>query len=228
MTSRNTTRQREAGAAARAETRRRLLDAAANEFGERGYVAATVSRIAARAGVTVQTLYLAWGSKRALLRAFMEASLAGQTETAYADELPELINQALAGAHDDAALMIKHIARFYRRSAERAALGWQLYRDAAATDPEVASDWQSLQHARRQTFASLVARLPPRSLRPGLTRAAAADTAWTIASPESYDLLVRTAGYSLDAYERWVSTTLAAALLRPRPTSEPKRRPSPP
>ena len=49
----------------------RLLRAAEEEFTERGYAAATVARIAARAGVTVQTLYLAWGSKRALLRAYM-------------------------------------------------------------------------------------------------------------------------------------------------------------
>lgn len=218
MPPRDTTRHREAAAASRAETSRRLLAAAAIEFAERGYTAATVNRIAARAGVTVQTLYLAWGSKRALLRAFMEASLAGQADTPYADELPGLIDNALSTAGDDPALMIKKISRFYRQIAERAALGWQLYRDAAATDAEIATDWQTLQQLRRQTFAMLIARLPPRSLRAGLTRAIAADTAWTIASPESYDLLVRTAGYSLDAYERWVSNTLVAALLRPQAT----------
>lgn len=50
-----------------------------------------------------------------------------------------------------------------------------------------------------------------------MTRAAAADKAWAIASPETYDLLIRTAGYTLDDYERWVTTTLAAALLDPCP-----------
>jgi AcrR family transcriptional regulator len=215
MSPRDTTRHREAAAASRAETRRRLLDAAGTEFGERGYAAATVSRIAARAGVTVQTLYLAWGSKRALLRAFMDSSLGGQTETPYADELPEVVESTFAGTGDDAALMIKRISRLYRQIAERAALGWRLYRDAAATDPEIAADWEALQRARRQTFADLIARLPPRSLRSGLTRARAADTAWAIASPETYDLLVRFSGYTLDAYERWIATTLAAALLHP-------------
>lgn len=215
MAPRSTTRHREAGAASRAETRRRLLDAAAAEFAERGYAAATVARIAARAGVTVQTLYLAWGSKRALLRAFMESALAGQTETSYFEGLPELVDATLATAGDDPVLMIKRIGRLYRQIAERAALGWQLYRDASATDAEVAADWQTLQELRRQTFATLIARLPPASLRHGLTRAAAVDTAWAIASPETYELLVRRAGYSIDNYERWVSRTLIAALLRP-------------
>src|SRR6202012_3498689 len=77
------TRHQEAAAASRAETRRRLLRAAEEEFTERGYSAATVARIAARAGVTVQTLYLAWGSKRALLRAYMEAALAGNEDIPY-------------------------------------------------------------------------------------------------------------------------------------------------
>lgn len=215
MAPRSTTRHREAGAASRAETRRRLLDAATAEFAERGYAAATVARIAARAGVTVQTLYLAWGSKRALLRAFMESALAGQTETSYFEGLPELVDATLATAGDDPVLMIKRIGRLYRQIAERAALGWQLYRDASATDAEVAADWQTLQELRRQTFATLIARLPPASLRHGLTRAAAVDTAWAIASPETYELLVRRAGYSIDNYERWVSRTLIAALLRP-------------
>src|SRR5262245_38725936 len=45
-------RQREAGEVTRRETRRRLLVAAGLEFAERGYVAATVNRIAERAGVS--------------------------------------------------------------------------------------------------------------------------------------------------------------------------------
>ncbi len=214
-TERNTTRQREVGAAARAETRRRLLEAAEEEFAERGYHAATVSRIAARAGVTVQTLYLAWGSKRALLRAHMDASLSGDPDTSYADQLPDMIAHALDPAGTDAQATIRLLARLYRGLAERAALGWRLYRDAAASDDEIAGDWQTLQHLRLSTFAEIVRRIPTGSLRPGMTVEAATDTAWAIASPETYELLVRTAEYTLDQYEEWVATTLTAALLAP-------------
>jgi hypothetical protein len=59
----------------------------------------------------------------------------------------------------------------------------------------------------------MFARLPARALRPGLSHAAAADTAWVIASPDTHDLLVRRAGYSYDQLEDWVRTTLTAALL---------------
>jgi AcrR family transcriptional regulator len=207
------TRHQEAAAASRAETRRRLLRAAEEEFTERGYTAATVARIAARAGVTVQTLYLAWGSKRALLRAYMEAALAGDDETPYPQAQPDMIAEVLEGALDDPYAIVRQISALYRQIAERAALGWQLYRDAAASDPEIATDWQALQALRHQTFTTLINRLPPGSLHRGLTRAAAADTGWAIASPDTYDMLVRTRGYSLDKYQKWVTSSLSRLLL---------------
>ena len=142
------TRHQEAGAASRAETRRRLLRAAEEEFAERGYTAATVARIAARAGVTVQTLYLAWGSKRALLHAYIDAALAGDETTSYPQARPDMIAAVLEGALDDPRAIIRQISALYRQIAERAALGWQLYRDAAASDPEIATDWQALQALR--------------------------------------------------------------------------------
>ena len=217
--SRNVTRQREAGAAARAETRRRLLGAAGDEFGERGYHAATVSRIASRAGVTVQTLYLAWGSKRALLRAYMDASLSGTPDTSYVDERPQLIERSLDGTGTDAHAMVVHIAALHCQIAARAALGWQLYRDAAASDEEIAADWQALQHLRRETFATVIRRIPVSALRSDMTVEAAIDTAWTIASPETYELLVRTAKYTPANYQQWVATTLCAVLLEPSVTA---------
>lgn len=228
------TRHREAGAASRAETRRRLLQAAEEEFTERGYTAATVARIAKRAGVTVQTLYLAWGSKRALLRAYMDSVLAGDPDTSYPLALPEMIAAALEDTADDPQAIIGQVSAFYRQIAERAALGWQLYRDAAASDAEIAADWQALQALRHQTFTNLINKLPGRSFRAGLTRAAAADTAWTIASPDTYDMLVRIRGYTLDQYQEWVTSSLTALLLDTsaaggstgRPSRPKNRRPS--
>ncbi len=218
---RRVSRQREAGEVTRRETRRRLLAAARAEFAERGYVAATVARIAERAGVSLQTLYSAWGSKRALLRAMMETAVTGRDEPDSHVEAgrvpPPFAMDATAVAVDDPRAVIGHLARQFRLLAERAAVGWQNYRDASAVDPDVASDWQQLMDIRRANIALMVARLRPASLRDGLTPSAAADTIWVIASPESHDMLVRRVGYSYDEYERWVRTTVEAALLAPRP-----------
>lgn len=198
-------RQREVGAASRQQTQRRLLEAAAGEFTENGYAKATVSRIAQRAGVTVQTLYLAWGSKRALLRAYMESTLAGDAEA------PGQIGDRFVGK--PAREVIEEAAALVAEIAHRSATGWKLYRDAAAIDSEIAADWAEFQSLRRATFARIVGNIPASARRAGLTRDSARDTAWAIASPEMYEVLVRHAGYSLDDFERWVATTLASALL---------------
>jgi len=210
---RRVSRQREAGEATRRETRRRLLAAAGAEFAERGYAAATVTRIASRAGVSVQSLYNDWGNKRNLLQAVMESAVTGDDDTPVTGKPPAIIIATLSP--DDAAdphRLVAHLARQYRLLAERAAVGLQTYRDGAAIDPDIAADWQRLSEMRREAFRVLFAGIPASALRPGLSPAIAADTAWAIASPETHHQLVRQAGYSYDALEAWVRTTLSAAL----------------
>ena len=65
------------------------------------------------------------------------------------------------------------------------------------------------------TYGRIMARLPLEALRPGLSHESAADTAWALASPECWDLLIRRRGYTLDEYQAWVEGTLGAALLHP-------------
>ena len=212
---RRVSRQREAGEATRRETRRRLLAAARAEFAERGYAAATVIRIAERAGVSVQTLYNDGGSKRNLLRAVMESAVTGDDDIPMvAGQPPAVLTASLdPGDAIDPRRLLAHLCRQYRLLAERAAVGWQTYAGGAAVDPDIAADWQRMNQMRRQAFGVMFTRIPAGALRPGLTPAAAADTAWAIASPEIHDQLVRHAGYSYDQLEDWVRATLTAALL---------------
>jgi AcrR family transcriptional regulator len=212
---RQVSRQKEAGEATRRETRRRLLAAAKMEFAERGYAAATVIRIAERADLSVQTLYSNWGNKRNLLRAIMESSVTGDDDVTLVAGQPPPIIVATLDPDDakDPLLLLAHLSHQYRLVAERAAVGWQTYRDGAAIDPDIAEDWRQLNRLRRQAFAGLLSAIPADALRPGLSQAAAADTAWVIASPDTHDQLVRHAGYDYDQLESWVHATLVAALL---------------
>ena len=209
------TRQREAGAASRRETRRLLLLAAGELFAERGYTATTVSAIAERADVSLQTLYLAWGSKRALLQAFLQQLLDDAPDGPDGRSVRQLSAElhAQLGPDCEPRAALQGLAHLYRLICERVAPGWRLYRDAAAVDPEIASDWSALQARRRTIFAELMGQLPVQALRPGLTSVGAGDTAWAITSPDTYDLLVRHGSFTVDAYEQWVGTTLVAALL---------------
>lgn len=200
-------RQKKVGEALRLDTRNRLLDAAAQEFSAHGYAGTTVTRLAAAAEVSVQTLYLAWGSKRALLRGYMERALAGDRGS------PEDARQRFTGLSPQERLT--ELAALVTEVAGRAAIGWSLYRDAAAVDPEIAADWQELQMLRHRLIAGILADVPAGALADGLTTKRAVDTAWTIASPESYDLLVHRLGYTLPEFQTWMKRTLHAAILTP-------------
>ena len=204
-------RQKRVGDALRQDTRNRLLHAAADEFTEHGYAGTTVTRLAAAAGVSVQTLYLAWGSKRALLRGYMESVLVGGPGS------PEDADQRFAGLPPRERVSL--LASVVTAIAERAATGWRLYRDASAVDPEIAADWNELQLLRHRLFSRIIGDIPIAALAKGLSRKRAVDTAWTVASPESYDLLVRRLGYRLDEFRDWMEQTLIASFLANLPTS---------
>lgn len=62
----------------RAETRARLLEAAAEVYALRGFGGATLDEVAAQAGLTKGAVYDHFGSKENLLLALMEEYLAGQ------------------------------------------------------------------------------------------------------------------------------------------------------
>jgi len=79
-------------------------------------------------------------------------------------------------AVSDPEAVLRGLAHVFRQSAERASLGWQLYRVAAVTDPQVAADRAELERLRRNTLAGAISRIDESALRPGLTRDDAVDT----------------------------------------------------
>ena len=157
--------------------------------------------------MSVQTLYLAWGSKRELLRGYMEHALAGERDS------PEDAAELFAGLQPDS--VAARLADLVTEIAHRAALGWHLYRDASAIDPEIAADWNELQLLRHRLLTRILSGIPASALRLGSTPAAAVDTAWVITSPESYDLLVRRLGYDTGQFRDWMADVLGAAVLAP-------------
>jgi AcrR family transcriptional regulator len=212
---RRVSRQREAGEATRQETRRKLLVAAREEFAESGYKASTVSLIADRADVSVQTLYHSWGSKRDLLRGVLAEAVTGREETPIeSGQVPRTILAAMDPAEgDDPRRLLAHMVHEFRLLAERAATIWRTYRDAAAVDPDIEAEWRGLMELRRSEFRRLLSNIPDSAWRSGLTHESAADIAWAIASPQLHESLVDYAGYSYDELEAWLLDVLGAALL---------------
>src|SRR6187200_1491149 len=94
-----------------ADTRRRVEEAAARLFTERGYGATSMRAIADAAGVHVQTIYLAYRTKAAVLAACATRLVAGDEDPAtHPDERRWARTiQATADPREKVALYVRHI-----------------------------------------------------------------------------------------------------------------------
>jgi AcrR family transcriptional regulator len=193
-------------------SRRAMLQAARELFLERGYAATTVPAVAATAGVSVQSVYKAFGNKPALLKAVFDVAIAGDDEP-----VPVLQRAALGRVRDepDPRRKLQLYGEFVAEVTPRHVPIQLLARAAAAIDPEAAGVWAQLQ-AERLAGMTLFARALDAEgpLRPGVSVEEARDLLWTCNSPESYDLLVLQRGWTPRRYGRWLADTLTAALLK--------------
>ena len=194
-----------------AETRRRIAEAAARLFLERGYAATTIDAIAAEAGVAVPTVYASMKTKQAILWAAIEVTARGDADEVRLAERPwwrELERER------DARKKLSMFARIHREICDREAEVFTVLERAAAADPELRPVMTQKEHAR-YSDQSRVARSLKRqgTLRPGLSVRKAGDIIWALATERSYLALVRDRGWRASAYEDWLTEQLAAALL---------------
>ncbi|MFC7713477.1 TetR/AcrR family transcriptional regulator [Nonomuraea recticatena] len=127
------------GRTARARATRARVTAAATElFVAAGYGATSVNAIAARAGVGEQTVYYAFGAKRAVLTAALDVAVAGDDEPIPTLERP-WVREALA--EPDPVEQIRRQVEGAGAIHLRAAALLDVVRSAAASDPDLAEVW---------------------------------------------------------------------------------------
>jgi AcrR family transcriptional regulator len=200
------------GRRARAQrTRDEVAQTARRLFVENGYAGTTIADVAREAGVSPETIYKAFGSKRALLDAAVTSSIRGDTEVTPLRARPavDAIRQ-----EQDPRRQLQMYGELLAEVNPRLAPLVGVMREAASSDPEVATALAELNGSRLESmneFASLLA--SRRVLGQGVSKRHARDVLWTLNSPELYELLVLERGWSRRQYARWVTGQLAAALL---------------
>jgi AcrR family transcriptional regulator len=194
-----------------AETRQQIVTAAGKLFIELGYAGTTIEDIARAAGIAVQTVYAAFGSKRAILTRLVELSVAGDDMAAPILERPE---PQVVRRETDQRRQLQLFAHGIGEIMARMSPIFELMRVAAKTEPEVAEFLQKLLDERLRNltqFAGWVAANGP--LRDGLSVEAAGETIWTLTSAEVYRLLTVERGWPRDRYAQWLGSTLITLLL---------------
>lgn len=184
-------------------TRVAVLAAASTLFATKGYAATTMSAIASDAGVAVDTVYAAVGSKPQLLRTLIETAVSGTSgplppeQRAWVREI-----QAASTAQEK----LRLYARTVRQIHDRMGPLLVVLREAAERSDELAELASTLRTRRADNmrrFAREVASTG--ELRPGLTVEEMADVVWAMNSAEFYSLLVRERGWTPDQYETWLA-----------------------
>ena len=193
------------------QTRRRIIDAAGALFIEHGYGATTLQQIANRAGVAVQTVYFVFGNKLTLLKELVDVVIAGDDEPVATMERPWFT--AIADATTAGSALARLIAGT-RAMLERVATITEMLRAAAATNPEIRSQWPDRLDPRYTVISTAVASLMGKpGARSGIPAAEATDIVYALLSPELFLVLTRDRGWSPTSWERWVYDTLASQLL---------------
>ena len=193
-------------------TRAAVVQAAHRRFLAHGYAATTLAAVARDAGVSVDTVYAVFGSKRGLLDGVMDVNVGGDDEpvAVLERELPQRMR-----AERDQRTQLAMFATGMAGELERMRPLDDVLRSAAAADPDVAAarhEQNDVQrhHAMTTIVGWIAARGP---LRDGLDVATGADLVWTLTSPEVHYMLRETRGWSRRQYEVWLRDTLEHALL---------------
>lgn len=195
-----------------AATRAEIAAAAHDLFVQRGYVSTTLVDIAGAAGVAVPTVKLAYGTKRALLRAAWDRALGAGPDPRPTHEQDWFVHM-LATSDPREHLRLK-VAGSVPASSRVAPLV-EVIRAAAQADPEIAAMWEELQADSRETQRNTVHALQRLDgLRDDLTEDEAVDLLYTL-NHGTYHTLVDRLGWSPERYQRWLTHTLIEQLLPP-------------
>jgi AcrR family transcriptional regulator len=193
-----THRQRQALA-----TRQLIVDAACELFLAQGYLATTIERISARAGVAVSTVYAVFRNKRGILQAIREQWHQESGQRA-------IYQQALE--QSDPKRRLELAAHATRRQWETGSVMMAIYQAAAAVDPDAAAELATALQGRRTFFTHFIDEMAEQ-LRPELSPARAVALFYTLTQPTIYQDLVGGERWEAQEYEVWLAETLQQQLL---------------
>jgi AcrR family transcriptional regulator len=189
-------------------TRARVLAAATGLFVRDGYVATTMAAIAAEAGVAVQSLYLRFGSKLAILSAALDVAIVGDDEPIAHLDRPWV--HQLANTHSGpqaVRLWVSEVRRICSRTYPIYAVGQAA---AAGEAGELLAVNKRQRREGMRAIASVLSLKP--GFRPDLTVETAGDMMYGLGGEDPYGLLVVDCGWQPDAWEAWCADVLVSVL----------------
>ena len=197
----------------REQARARRLDvvlAARDLFEREGFRATTIAAVAARAGVSAESIYKGFGTKATLAKAVFDLVIAGD------DEPVPVAGRPAAQAIRDEPDVRRKIAMFVEGLAQRQArsAGVQiLIRDGRHVDDSLAPVWAKLNEEGLTGMTMLAHHLlETGQLRKGIGPDEVRDVLWNYLAIDTYERLVLTQGWPLERYSRWLAHAITSAI----------------
>lgn len=186
-----------------AATRRSVVYAALDLFGEHGWTATTLTMIAARAGVSVDTIHVIFRTKSALLMAVVEVAIVGDDGEARMVERADFAAVGVGRRSERLRTAVRYAIAAYERSVPIL----DTLREAAASDDAARARLIRYDQDRLDLVAAGV------ELILGHEPAAdVVDAVWTLLSPEVITHLVTDRRWSSEQAEDWLIEMLKVAL----------------
>lgn len=192
------------------QTQRAIVEAAARLFAQNGYQPTSIARVAADAGVAVQTVYNSIGGKREVLSRVLDFAAAGDRAP---EPVPDFMRR-MAENETDPHRIIDQLVDFWQDALARTAPVFRILREAAVVDPEAAALERERAARRMSNYGHAADILAARgALRGELTADAAAATIFAIGHPETYRTLVIEGSWDVQRWATWARASLHNALL---------------
>ena len=194
-----------------ARARRLATVLAARDLFERdGFRLTTITAIAARAGVSAESIYKGFGTKAALAKAVFDITVAGDDEPVPVADRPAV--QAVREEPDvrrKIAMFVDGLALRQARSAKVQIL----IRDGRHVDESLAPIWDKLNDEGLAGMTMLGRHLlDTGQLRDGIELDEVRDVLWTYLAIDNYERLVLARGWPVQQYARWLARAIAGAL----------------
>lgn len=192
--------------------RHRVLRAAYQLLINTGYAATTIKAVAAEAGVSVETVYKAFGSKAKLIKETYDVTLVGDAEPIAFIDRPEY--RALNADPSARGKLIRYAGLCRMLSARLGPLVDVLLAGAKSGDRDLVEFAETTKRERLFGATEIVRQVVDTGqARADLDQDRARDTVWVLNSPEVYQLLSRDRGWTDDQYEQWLADMFIAEML---------------
>jgi len=183
-----------------------VIAAASRLFTTNGWVSTGMRDVAAEAGVSTETVYSYFSSKRRLLESVIDIAVVGDANPVAVSERPEFAALGQGTRVDRIGSAARLVSVIHQRTGPFA----KVIREAASSDTQIAEVLRATRERQRQDTEAGITLIIGRKPTP-----AERDGVWVILSPETYLLLVEESGWTFHQYQSWLAETLEHVLPSP-------------